>query len=254
MHDGPVFPGEEHHVSHRADGGQVRIFPQEGRAILRPAQGQHQLEGHPHAGQGLEGIGAVGPAGVHHRLRGGERLFALMVIGDDQVHPKPGGMADLLHSGDAAVHRDDEGDALGMERVDGGAAQAVALFHPVGDIGRHPAPPAAEKMGEQAGGSDAVHVIIPVDRYGLSLRQGAGDPGHRPVHIPHGKGVLQKARIVGQEGPGFFRGIHPPGGEHKSRKGRDARCLQRGPGPGCAGRSLPLMIFHVHPSSPDVLH
>ena len=132
LYDGAVFSGQEHHVGHCADGGQIGVLPQEGGPLFRLPQRQHQLEGHPHAGQGLEGIGAVPPPGVHHRQGGGQLLLALVVVGNDQIHPQLRGMAGLLHRGDPAVHGNDQGDRLGVEGVYGSAAQSVSLLHPVG--------------------------------------------------------------------------------------------------------------------------
>ena len=45
----------------------ARVQYRANSASSRPlaAQGQHQLQGHAHAGQMLEGIGAVRPVGVH---------------------------------------------------------------------------------------------------------------------------------------------------------------------------------------------
>ncbi len=81
-------PGQAHDIGHRADGGQIGVALQQLVPPGRAAQGQDQLEGHPHPGQALEGIGAVGPAGVHHRRGVGQVVLALVVVGDHHVHPQ----------------------------------------------------------------------------------------------------------------------------------------------------------------------
>jgi hypothetical protein len=103
--DGAVFAVHEHHVGHGADGGQGAVAGEEGILPILAAQGHHQLQRHAHAGQVLEGIGAVGPMGVHHRGGGGQVALALVVVGDDHVQPDGVGVVHLVVAGDAAVHR-----------------------------------------------------------------------------------------------------------------------------------------------------
>ena len=100
------------------------------------AQGHDQLQGHAHAGQILEGIGAVFPVGVHHGDGVRELFFAFVVVGDDHVHAQAGGVSRLGQGGDAAVH----GDALQRQLLHGLVVHAVALGEPVGDVIAHVAP------------------------------------------------------------------------------------------------------------------
>ena len=188
--DGAVFPHHAHHVGHGAHGGQIGVLAQQGALGGWAGDGQRQLEGHPHPGQTLEGVGAVRTVGVHHRNGGREGGFALVVVGDDEVHPQRGGQVGLLHGGDAAVHGDDELHTLGVETLHSGGAQAVTLLHPVGDVGSDGRPQGAEVVGQQAGGGDAVHIVIAIDRDVLSAVYGGPDARHGSVHIP------QKKRVV----------------------------------------------------------
>ena len=58
-----------------------------------------------------------------------------MVVGDDYVHAQGPGEGDLLQVGDAAVHGDDQGDALFRQGGEGAAVEGVPLPNPVGHVG-----------------------------------------------------------------------------------------------------------------------
>ena len=60
-----------------------------------------------------------------------------MVVGDDEIDAERGGKGGLLHAGDAAVHGDDERDALLGKRADRIAAEAVALLNAAGNVHEH---------------------------------------------------------------------------------------------------------------------
>ena len=124
-----------------------------------------------------------------------------MVIGDDEVDAEGGGKGGLLHAGDAAVHGDDERDALLGKRADRIAAEAVALLYAAGDVHEHRRPAGAEIIGQKAGGGDAVHVVIAEHGDGLAAGKRAVDARHGLVHIAHEEGgVDQRAFAVEMRG------------------------------------------------------
>ena len=243
-HNGAVLSRQAHDVGHRADGRQIGVALQQLVPPGRAAQGQDELEGHPHPGQALEGIGAVGPAGVHYRRGGGQGGLALVVVGDHQLHPQGGSAGRLLHGGDAAVHRDDEAHPLAPEGGHRLPVEAVALLHPVGDVGDHRPPLPAEEVGEQAGGGDAVHVVVAVDRDMFPRRQRPAHPRRGPVHVLHEKRVQELAPAGVQKGAGLLRGVQPAGAEGQRRQGRHPRRLHGGPRQRGTGRPVPLLVFH----------
>ena len=211
--DGPVGPRHGHHVGHRAHGGQIAVFVKYRAPFPRGGHGHGQHQGHPHAGQTLEGVRAVRPVGVHHRGRRGQPRLAGVVVGDDHVHPKLRRQGGLLHRCDAAVHRDDESDPLFRQGVDRLRIQAVALSQAAGDVG-NPLPAAGgQKLGQQAGGGDPVHVVVSVDGDKLLLLQGLPHPGRRPVHVPQQHGVRDGLRLRGQQPPDLRPVRHAPGGQ-----------------------------------------
>ena len=158
-------------------------------------------------------------------------------------HPG-GGAGRLLHGGDAAVHRDDEAHPLAPEGGHRLPVEAVALLHPVGDIGDHRPPLPAEEVGEQAGGGDAVHVVVAVDRDVFPRRQRPAHPRRGPVHVLHEKRVQELAPAGVQKGAGLLRGVQPAGAEGQRRQGRHPRRLHGGPRLRGTGRPVPLLVFH----------
>ena len=160
----------------------------------------------------LKGIGAIPPAGVHHRCGRGKLLFALVVVGDDDVQPQALGVLSLLDGGDAAVYSDDDRRALFSQPLHRPLVQAVALLQTIGDIGQNFATLAAEEIGKQTGGGNAVHIIIPIDGDGLALLQSGLQPFDGLVHVGHLHRVMKLLPLIEQP-PGPRRIGNAPGGE-----------------------------------------
>ena len=134
-----------------------------------------------------------------------------MVVGDDHVHPQGAGQLRLLHGGDAAVHGDDQGHPLPGQQGHGLPVQAIALIQAAGDVGGDGHPPPDKEIGEQAGGGDAVHVVVPVDRYLFAPLHSQAHPLDGLVHVPDEKGVAELAGGREQQLSGLLRRVHPPG-------------------------------------------
>ena len=86
------------------------------------------------------------------------------MIRDDQIHALLPAEAGLLTGGDSAVHGDDQTDALGLQTDNGLLIEAVALLDPPGDIAGDLTALAPEKLRQQAGGGDAIHIVVAKDR------------------------------------------------------------------------------------------
>ena len=244
LDDGSVLARHGHHVGHGAHRRQIGVLPEHQAGPVRSRRRHGQLQGHPHAGQPLEGVGTVGAVGVHHRRSLRDGLLALVVVGDDHVNSKLPGKLHLPSGGDAAVHRDDQCDPLLGQVEDRLLIQAVALLQPVGDVGAHPPSQPGEAVGEQTGGGDAVHIVIPVDRHQLSRFQGTAHPEDRPVHVLEQHGVQQRLFPGGEQLPGLLRLCHAPGGQDAGQKGGDAGPLQLGPPLRGGMGDFPLLIPH----------
>ena len=149
----------------------------------------------------LEREAAVRTVGVDHGAGGGQLVLTFVVIGDDEVDAEGGGKGGLLHAGDAAVHGDDERDALLGKRADRIAAEAVALLNAAGNVHEHRRAAGAEIIGQKAGGGDAVHVVIAEHGDGLAAGKRAVDARHGLVHVAHEEGrVDQRAFAVEMRG------------------------------------------------------
>ena len=252
LDDGAVLPRHGHHVGHRTHSGQIGVVLKHLPRPLRSGHRHGQLQCHPHAGQPLEGVRAVGAVGVHHRHSGGQGVLALVVVGDHHVHPKSGGKPHFLHGGDAAVHGNDEGHPLVGQGLDGLQVEAVTFLQAVGNVGGHLSPHVPQAVGEQTGGGDAVHVVVSIDRQMLPRLQRPAYPRRRPVHIPQQHGVQHRLGPGGKQPPGLVGPGDAPGGQDGRQQGRDARRLQILAHPGAARGHLPLFVFHRRSPPPSL--
>ena len=224
--NGPVRPRHRHYIRHRSHRGQVAKFLKNrlGLPLSRHRHSQHQ--GHSHSSQSFKGIGTVRPVGVHHRGGRGQFLLAGMVIGDDHINAQFTGQFCFFHGGDAAVHCDNQRNPLSRQMDHRLRVQAVPLPKPAGNIGDHMSPPGGEELGEQTGGGDPIHIIVPIDGNELPPLQGQPHPGRRPVHIPQkcrrGNGLPLR-----RENPaGFAQVFHPTGGQQPGQQWGQPRRLQ----------------------------
>ena len=240
---GAVLAGHLHHVGHGADGGEGAVAGKEGVLPLS-AQGEDQLEGHAHPGQVLEGVGAVGTPGVHHGHGVGQGVFTFVVVGDDQVQTDLTGVFGLLHAGDAAVHGDDQGDALVIEGAEGVAAQPVAVLHPAGDMLEALGSLGAQVVHQQHGGGDAVHIVVPEHGDAFPVRQGAADAGDGLVHIFHQEGGMGEILLPFQKRLPFLRGCCASCGQHGAQQFRVARFAQAGGSGFVVFPCRPSGVFH----------
>ena len=169
-----------------------------------------------------------------------------MVVGDHNVHPQLLCKGGFLHGGDAAVHRDHQLHALAGELPQGHFVQAVALLQPAGYVGYAVRPMAAEKMGQQARGGDAVHIIVAEDGDFLAPGHGKSHPSGGGSHIRQGKGVRQRS-IESENLNCLGRGLHAPGSQHHSGKGSVSSLRQRIHRALRSLTNIPNTVFHIDP-------
>ena len=222
-HHGAHLALQGHDVRNQAQAQKVCIAVQQ---LLLPAgDGRGKLKGHARAGEVGVGIGTVRPVGVHHGHGPGQVLFALVVVGDHKIHPKPAAQLRLVVGGDAAVHGDDEIDLLAVELADGQLVEPVALFQAGGDIAGHPGPETLQKIGEQTRGGDAVHVIVPKHGDMLPPGDGKAHPVSSGFHVLHQEGRAQGG-VGAQVVPGALHVPVAPGREGTGAEGPIAGPLE----------------------------
>ena len=96
------------------------------------AQRLHHLQRDADAGEVLVRIRAVVPLGIDHGEGRRQRAFGLVMVGDDQIDAEFARAPRRLAGADAAVDRDDQPDAVGVQPLDRRRLQAVAVPQPLG--------------------------------------------------------------------------------------------------------------------------
>ena len=243
-----ILPREGHNVRNGAHRRQIGVPGKHALCVAR--QRADQLERNAHAGELEAGRRVVWPLRIHHRRGGGKLRLAFVVIGDDHIHAGGGGIGGLRNGGDAAVHRDDERDALAFQMIDRADIQTVALVEPVGDIQRRFQADAAKILGQQAGGGDTVHVVIAVYRGGLAPLQGEPDARYGLIHVLQGIRILQRRGRAVQKGGGLGGGNDAPCSQYGCKQGGITRLREflgygghRGDGPYRVIHILQLILF-----------
>ena len=222
-HQTAVFPAQGHDVRDGAEA--VEVAPAARGFLLTAQQDGGQLEGHAHAGKVGVRVGAVGPVGVDDRGAVGQALLTFMVVGDDERHAELLAVFGLVQRGDAAVDGDDQPHALGGKLPDGGIVQAVALLQTAGDMGRAVRAQRAQALDQQAGGGDAVDVVVA--EYGdlRAVRDSLLQQRGSRAEFLHGQRIAQRRRRVKLLFC-VFRGNAAPAAQHAGRQRGKARPLQ----------------------------
>ena len=245
-HQIAIFVHQGHHICHGAHGDKIPIALQHGFIVA--LAGADQLQRHAYAAEIRVGIAVALLLAVDdgQSVRQGAGL-ALMVIGDDHVHPDTFGVLCLFHGGDAAVHGDEQGHAVCAQRVQGGAVEPIALLVAIGNIAGAAQPLPAQIVRQQAGGGDAVHIIVSVDGDGLLPGDGAADALHRGGHALHLHRVMQNGDVAVQQGVGLLRRPDAPQGQNSGKQRPAARLPQRSRVFRPCIWYFPLQILHTFP-------
>ena len=100
---------------------------------------------------------------------------------------------------DAAVDRDDQLHALGVQPFDRRRLQAVAVAQPLGNEVDDVAAEHLERAPQDHGGGDAVDVVVAVDRDPLAPRERPLEPLDRRVHAGEPERIVQviERRVAG---------------------------------------------------------
>ena len=107
--------------------------------------------------------------------------------------------------------------------------QSVALPQAAGDVWDNSSAPGGEKLGEQAGGGNSVHIVVAVDSDELPPLQGQAHPLGSRVHILQEKGVGDGLPAGGEQADGVLWPDDSPGGQQPRQQGGQPRPLQGPP-------------------------
>ena len=164
------------------------------------------------------GIAPIGAVGVYHSDRLGQDILTFVVVSNDQVNAQLTAQQRFFHGGDAAVHGDDQLHAFAMELMNGNGIQTIAFLQPSGNVADAVCALTAKKVGQQAGGGDAIDIIVTKNRNFLSPGHGKLHPLSGRRHVGHQKGVRHGGVTV-QIFPGLVWVIPPPGGKDHGGQG-----------------------------------
>ena len=181
-------------------------------------------------------------------------MLALVMVGNDHVDAKGPGVLRLLYGGNAAVHRHHQAHPLGLQGIQSGAVEAIALLVPIRDIGDAVEAPGTEVVRHKAGGGNAVHIIVAVHGHGLAPADGLQDALPGQPHTGHQHGVMDAVRPAIDQLPGLLGILHPTEGQHGGQQRGEAgrRQLRRDPGPG-KGYLPVLLFFHTLSTSLKII-
>ena len=127
LRDDAVLADQRHDVGERADRRDLDEARHQLVAAGAAAERLHQLQRDADAGQVLVGIGAVVPLRVDDGERRRQLGVGLVVVGDDQIDAELARAPRRLGAADAAVDRDDQRDAVGVQPLDRRRLQPVAV-------------------------------------------------------------------------------------------------------------------------------
>ncbi len=113
------------------------------------------------------------------------------MVRDDEIHPELTGPPSRLGAANAAVHRNHQRDALGVQAIDRGRLQAVAVAQPLRDEVHDVAADELQRAPEDDRRCDAVDVVIAVDRDPLLARHPRHDAIDGDAHVGERHRVVQ---------------------------------------------------------------
>ena len=164
-----------------------------------------------------------------------------MMIQDDHVHAAILQPLDWFNGGRSAIHGEEQADGKFLEAMGHPiGAEPVAFLQPVREIVVHAPAHPAQKLGQQSGRGNAIHVVITKDHHRFTGFPRPHQPADSGIHVGQEERVRETFEF-GVEKFGGGDGIgQSPLQEALGEKGRDAELfdqrlshqgLRRGDGP-----------------------
>ena len=152
-------------------------------------------------------------------MRHRQLVVGLVVIGDDQVDAELARAAGRFGAADAAVDRNDQPDAVGVQPFDRRRLQTVAVAESFRDEVDDLAAEELQRPAQDDRRGDAIHVVVAVDGDPLLAREGLLDPGDRGRHVGEPERVVQVIERRVEEARGILR-ISQAAQAQQARHGR----------------------------------
>ena len=191
LRDDAILADERHDVGERADRRNLDERRQQPLAIALAAQRLHELQRHADAREILVGIVAIVALRVDHRDRDRQLGIRLVVIRDDQIDAELARALRRLDAANAAVDRDDERHAVGLQAIERLGLQPVAVLDAVGkevdDVGAEQLERAAKNDGRR----DAVAVVVAMNGDALFPLDRRENPIDRRRHVREPERIVQ---------------------------------------------------------------
>ena len=131
--NGPIFAAQGNHVRDGSKGRERTQFG--GFLIANDTYGSKECAREFICQTGTaeisERICALWEPGIDNGVRKGQMRWRLVVVGDDHIHPPLFRQRHRLYRTDAAVHGDDQRDALRRKFLNGTVRHAIAVLDPV---------------------------------------------------------------------------------------------------------------------------
>ena len=170
-----------------------------------------------------------------------------MVVGDDQIDAELARAPRGVGAADAAVDRDDQRDAVGVQPLDRRRLQPVAVLQPLGDEVHDVGAEQLERAPQDDGRRDAVHVVVAVDRDPLLARDRRQDAIDRDAHVGEQHRIVQVIERGIQEASGELRVGEPALAQQPRDDRRDRQRRRERVGGGVvAGQSVPARTDRRH--------
>ena len=150
------------------------------------------------------------------------------MVADDDFEALAARILHLVDGLDAAVQRDDQGEAAVRRPVDALVGHAVTLVVTVGDIEIHPVGKTLDKGIDECDGRGAVHIVVAIDEDLLTRGDGLVQPLHGHVHVLHQEGIVEGFQAGPEERTRLLEGLDAPLDEELGEHPVDAH-LRRKP-------------------------
>ncbi len=243
--DDAVLAQQRHDVGQRADG---RDLDERGSQLARPVRAHSactSFSATPTPARFLSGYAQSWRFGLITASASGSSRVRLVVVGDDQIEAERARVPRRVGRADAAVHRDDQDDAVGVQPIERGRLQPVAVAQALGDEVDDVGAEQLERAAQDHGRRDAVHVVVAVDGDALLARDRAENAldGHR--HVGQRERVVQVVERRRQEPARQVDVAEPADAQQARGDGRDPELAGEQPGPGVVARlGLPDAADH----------
>ena len=141
----------------------------------------------------------------------------------------------------------DQAHALLVQCGQRGGVDAVALVVAAGDVGDAAQALAVQIIGQQAGGGDAVHVIVAVDRDRFARVDRPAQPRDRAVHVAQQHRVVQGFDAAVKQARRILRLCHAAQAQNGGQQRRQAHAQQLFRRLRPVIRYFPQLFSHIRP-------